>query len=29
MGYNCEKFNADKALHALQGALKNCKKSKA
>uniref|UniRef100_A0A674NTK6 Alanine--glyoxylate aminotransferase n=1 Tax=Takifugu rubripes TaxID=31033 RepID=A0A674NTK6_TAKRU len=29
MGYNCEKFNADKALHALQDALKNCKKSKA
>uniref|UniRef100_A0A8C6M658 Alanine--glyoxylate aminotransferase n=1 Tax=Nothobranchius furzeri TaxID=105023 RepID=A0A8C6M658_NOTFU len=29
MGYNCEKTNADKALHALADALKNCKKSKA
>uniref|UniRef100_A0A3B5KY90 Alanine--glyoxylate aminotransferase n=1 Tax=Xiphophorus couchianus TaxID=32473 RepID=A0A3B5KY90_9TELE len=28
MGYNCEKTNADKALHALADALKNCKKSK-
>ncbi|XP_068613873.1 alanine--glyoxylate aminotransferase-like [Brachionichthys hirsutus] len=28
MGYNCEKHNADKALHALADALKNCKKSK-
>uniref|UniRef100_A0A669BKL3 Alanine--glyoxylate aminotransferase n=1 Tax=Oreochromis niloticus TaxID=8128 RepID=A0A669BKL3_ORENI len=29
MGYNCEKTNADMALHALADALKNCKKSKA
>lgn len=29
MGYNCEKANADMALHALADALKNCKKSKA
>uniref|UniRef100_A0AAX7T6Z2 Alanine--glyoxylate aminotransferase n=1 Tax=Astatotilapia calliptera TaxID=8154 RepID=A0AAX7T6Z2_ASTCA len=28
MGYNCEKTNADMALHALADALKNCKKSK-
>uniref|UniRef100_A0AAQ5X055 Alanine--glyoxylate aminotransferase n=1 Tax=Amphiprion ocellaris TaxID=80972 RepID=A0AAQ5X055_AMPOC len=29
MGYNCEKSNADMALHALADALKNCRKSKA
>ncbi|XP_030608049.1 alanine--glyoxylate and serine--pyruvate aminotransferase b [Archocentrus centrarchus] len=29
MGYNCEKTNADMALHALADALKNCKKSSA
>ncbi|XP_062872307.1 alanine--glyoxylate and serine--pyruvate aminotransferase b [Trichomycterus rosablanca] len=29
MGYNCSKFNADKALAALEDALKNCKKHKA
>ncbi|CAL8366759.1 unnamed protein product [Boreogadus saida] len=28
MGYNCKKSNADMALHALEDALKNCKKSK-
>ncbi|XP_061654208.1 alanine--glyoxylate and serine--pyruvate aminotransferase b isoform X2 [Phyllopteryx taeniolatus] len=29
MGYNCEKSNADMALHGLADALKKCKKSKA